>query len=75
MTRESFTRNAHLYLGITRQELSRRLSLGMVDIEILKAQIEQNSRETKLETACELKIKLGSLEQVDKFEAGADSPL
>lgn len=75
MTNDQFTKNAHFYLGITRKEFSRRLSSGILDIELLRAQVEQNSRELKLEAVCEMKIKLGSLEQVDKFDAGTDSPL
>lgn len=58
---------AHLYLGLTRQELKRRLELGQLDPQILKAQLEQNQRELKLEALSERWIELKSLDQVDKF--------
>lgn len=57
---------AHLYLGLTRKELARRLSLGQIDPELLNAQLDQNAREVKLESLCEKWIELHSLEQVDK---------
>lgn len=60
------TRYAHLYLGLTRKELARRLSLGQIDPEILNAQLDQNAREVKLESLCEKWIESHSLEQVDK---------
>ena len=59
---------AHLYLGLTRRELKRRLELGQIDPEILKAQLDQNSRELKLDALSERWIELKSLDQVDKFE-------
>lgn len=68
MNDQQFIQNAHFYLGLTRKEFSRRLQSGLVDISILKSQIEQNSRELKLDVMCELKITQNSLEQVDKFE-------
>ena len=58
---------AHLYLGLTRRELKRRLELGQIDPEILKAQLDQNSRELKLDALSERWIELKSLDQVDKF--------
>lgn len=60
------TQYAHLYLGLTRKELARRLSLGQIDPELLKAQLDQNAREVKLEALCEKWIESHSLEQVDK---------
>lgn len=59
---------AHLYLGLTRRELKRRLELGQIDPEILKAQLDQNSRELKLDALSERWIELKALDQVDKFE-------
>ncbi|MBC7467012.1 MAG: hypothetical protein H7256_13570 [Bdellovibrio sp.] len=61
-------KNAHLYLGLTRRELKRRLELGQIDPQILKAQLDQNSRELKLDALSERWIELKSLDQVDKFE-------
>lgn len=60
------TRYAHLYLGLSRKELARRLSLGQIDPELLKAQLDQNAREVKLESLCEKWIESHQLEQVDK---------
>lgn len=59
---------AHLHLGLTRQELKRRLQLGQIDPEILKTQLDQNSRELKLEALSERWIEQKSLDQVDKFQ-------
>lgn len=61
-------RYAHLHLGLTRQELKRRLQIGQIDPQILKAQLDQNSRELKLEALSERWIELKSLDQVDKFQ-------
>lgn len=66
-----FLQNAHFYLGITRKEISRRLSEGLLDLTILQAQIEQNAKEFELDVICEMKIKQNSLEQADKFEDSA----
>ena len=69
MQKDNFMETAHLLLGLTRQELQRRVTCGQLDPQILKAQIEQNSVETKLEAMCEKWIAMNSLEQVDKFSA------
>lgn len=66
-----FLQNAHFYLGITRKEINRRLSEGLLDLTILQAQIEQNAKEFELDVICEMKIKQNSLEQADKFEDSA----
>ncbi len=70
MNSNDFMQTAHLLLGLTRQELQRRMSSGQIDPQILKAQIEQNSQEMKLEAICEKWMQLKSLDQVDKFYAG-----
>lgn len=56
-------------MGLTRQELARRLSLGQIDPQVLKAQLDQSAQEIKLEAMCEKWIELQSLEQVDKYTA------
>lgn len=56
----------HLFLGLTRVELARRLQLGQIDPQILRAQLDQNAREVRLEALCERWIDTHSLEQVDK---------
>jgi hypothetical protein len=67
MNSDNFMQTAHLLLGLTRKELQRRMHTGQIDPQILKAQIEQNSQETKLDAICEKWMSLRSLEQVDKF--------
>ena len=67
MPSEKLSPYAHLYLGLTRQELARRISAGLIDPQILKAQIDQNAYEIKLEALCEKWIELQSLGQVDKY--------
>lgn len=66
MDSKNLTQYAHLYLGLTRKELARRLSLGQIDPELLKAQLDQNAREVKLESLCEKWLESHHLEQVDK---------
>ncbi len=58
---------AHLYLGLTRHELAKRLRLGQIDPQILNAQLDQNAQEVKLEALCEKWLEQRSLEQVDKY--------
>lgn len=67
MNSDNFMQTAHLLLGLSRQEFQRRLKSGQIDPLILKAQIDQNSQETKLEARCEKWIDLHSLDQADKF--------
>ncbi|AGH94935.1 hypothetical protein [Pseudobdellovibrio exovorus] len=65
MNSNDFLKSAHLLLGITKEELNRRLQSGVLDPQILKAQIEQNSHETQREALCEKWIAMQSLEQID----------
>ncbi len=67
MAKESLSPYAHLYLGLTRKELARRLQLGLINPEILNAQLDQNVQDLKLEALCEKFIQTQSLEQVDKY--------
>lgn len=67
METNAFMQTAHLLLGITREELKRRIASGIVDPEILKSQVEQHSEEVKLEATSEKIIELNSLEQIDIF--------
>ncbi|MGZ3691186.1 MAG: hypothetical protein ACXVAX_06770 [Pseudobdellovibrio sp.] len=68
MDLEKFKKNAHLYLGLSRTEFARRASNGQIDYQLLKAQIEQNAMESKLEVNCERYFAKTSIEQVDKNE-------
>lgn len=65
---EKIDSQLHLYLGLTRNELQRRLKLGLVDPQILKYQLQDYSTELKLNALCEKWIELKSLEQVDQKE-------
>ncbi len=67
MNSDNFMQTAHLLLGLSRQEVQRRVNSGKLDPLLLKAQIDQNAHELKLETRCEKWIELNSLEQADKF--------
>lgn len=67
MNTESLIQNAHLFLGLSRNEFSRRLENGQIDLQLLRGQIEQFSREIKQEALCEKWIDLQSLEQIDKY--------
>lgn len=60
---------AHLYLGLTKNELKRRLALGEIDPAILNFQLEQCAEEMKLNALCEKWMDLKSLEQIDKQSA------
>lgn len=75
MDSDTFMQTAHLLLGISREELKRRVSNGQIDPQLLKFQLEQNSNEIKLDSLCEKRIHLNSLEQTDKFVEGEDSSL
>ena len=67
MDRDNIIETAHLFLGLSKQELARRIRSGQIDLQILKAQIEQNSRETQLAPLCEELIEQHLLDQIDKF--------
>lgn len=67
MNSDNFMKTAHLLLGLSRQEVQRRVNSGKLDPLLLKGQIDKNAHELKLETRCEKWIELNSLEQADKF--------
>jgi hypothetical protein len=69
MAKEILSPYAHLFLGLTRKELARRMQAGLINPQLLKAQLEQNAQELKLEALCEKHIQSQSLEQVDKYAA------
>ena len=69
---ENKSSNLHLYLGLTRNELKRRLTMGLIDPEILKHQIADYNSELKLNALSEAWIEAQSMEQVDKFTVPAD---
>lgn len=57
--------NINLYLGLTRAELKKRLSLGELDAQILKSQLNQYSESMKLDALCEKWIEEHAAEQVE----------
>ncbi len=75
MNNDPFQKIAHLYLGLSRQEFARRVRDGLIDCQILKSQIEQNSYEMKLETQCEKFLFLEDVDQVDKFAVAVEPSL
>lgn len=75
MKSDPFQKIAHLYLGLSRQEFARRVRDGVIDCEILKAQIEQNSYEILADVQCEKMIDSQAVDQIDKFDATRDSSL
>jgi len=63
----------HLYLGLSKKELQRRVENGQVDLQILKNQINDYESQLKLGAISEIWIESHSAEQVDIFFAGTDS--
>lgn len=71
-----------LILGLTKNELKRRLDLGQIDLQILNRQISEYSQELKLDALCdswtELSRELKNVEQFDRYDRQLqtnDSPL
>jgi hypothetical protein len=58
--------NIHLYLGLTRTELKKRLSLGLVDPHLLKQQLNDYSEDIKLDALCEQWIEQNAADQVSR---------
>ncbi len=65
--------NLHFHLGLTRTELQKRLAMGMIDPQILNNQINEYSKELKLNALSESWIEAHSMEQVDKHSVYADN--
>lgn len=61
-----------LILGLTKNELKRRLELGLVDQEMLNRQVSEHSQQLKLDALCdswrELHSEDNSTDQIDKYE-------
>lgn len=59
----------HLYLGLTRAELKRRLQLGQLDFHAIKSQIHDQSEEIKLQALCDQWLEAHKQDdQVDKYD-------
>ncbi len=67
MEQKNLLENAHLYLGISKQEVERRLSTGQMDLQLLESQLEMHCKEMLLEVISERLIENKDLAQVDKF--------
>lgn len=66
----------HLYLGLTRSELKRRLELGQLDFHAIESQISDLSHEIKLQALCDRWLENHRQdEQVDKFAADIESDI
>lgn len=59
---------AHLFLGLTRKELLNRIQAGQIDVQLLKTQLDEYSREIRLDSLCEHFFEEEAVVQVDKFE-------
>ena len=65
--------NIHLYLGLTRTELKKRLSLGLVDPHLLTQQLNAYSEEIKLDALCERWIEQNAADQVSRDQVESSS--
>ncbi len=68
-------KNLHLHMGLTRNELKRRLDLGLIDPQVLNSQVHEFSQELKLDALCESWIESHSMEQVDKYLVDTDNSI
>ena len=57
-----------MFLGLTKKELSNRIEAGQIDIQLLKTQLDEYSREIKLDSLCEHFFDEECIEQVDKYD-------
>ncbi len=66
----------HLYLGLTRSELKRRIELGQLDFHAIESQISDLSHEIKLQALCDQWLESHrNDEQVDKYVIDKDGDL
>lgn len=70
MNKQMTDSNIHLFLGLTRTELKKRLSLGLVDPHLLTQQLNDYSEEIKLDALCEHWIEEHAAEQVARDVVG-----
>ena len=57
-----------LVLGLTKNELKRRLELGQIDQQILNRQVSEYSQELKLDALCDSWTELNNVEQFDRYQ-------
>lgn len=57
-----------LVLGLTKNELKRRLELGQIDPQILNKQVSEYAHELKLDSLCDSWTELKNVEQFDRYD-------
>jgi len=57
-----------LIMGLTKNELKRRLELGQIDPQTLNRQVSEYSQGLKLDALCDSWTELKNIEQFDRFE-------
>lgn len=57
-----------LVLGLTKNELKRRLELGQIDPQILNKQVSEYSKDIKLNSLCDSWTELKNIEQYDRYD-------
>ena len=65
----------HLYLGLTKTELKRRLELGLIDSEAIESQILDYSLDLKLNALTEQWLSDHQREQIESDAIEMDAPL
>lgn len=57
-----------LVLGLTKNELKRRLELGQIDQQILNRQVSEYSQGLKLNALCDSWTELKNIDQYDRYD-------
>lgn len=57
----------HLYLGLTRNELKRRIELGLIDPKSIESQVNDYSTNIKLQALSEQWLEDHKADQVDQY--------
>ena len=65
----------HLYLGLTKTELKRRLELGLIDSKAIESQISDYSLDLKLNALTEQWLSDHQREQIESDDIEMDAPL
>jgi hypothetical protein len=65
----------HLYLGLTKTELKRRLELGLIDSKAIESQISDYSLDLKLNALTEQWLSDHQREQIEVDDIEMDTPL
>ena len=65
----------HLYLGLTKTELKRRLELGLIDSKAIQNQISDYSLDLKLNALTEQWLSDNQREQIETDDIEMDAPV